>query len=194
LTTPGQGARRRWDHLLEQMADYLREWFAKCPRVSTQGKYQFFERESPLPTSSPGGNIHLTAVECNCQSRSGKPLPIQPGEHVTCRLTLGTDPAAISGYVTEEGKSVKNMAVLLAPSSAVQREAHPYAGIGQIDGKGHYVIRGVAPGEYLLLIAPDDRTGSYLAPGFVRKHQFEARPIHVGPNQDLTVNLTLPTK
>jgi hypothetical protein len=137
---------------------------------------------------------YLKQVRCAGRVVTGKPLPIQPGEHVTCRLTLGTDPAAISGYVTEEGKSVKNMAVLLAPSSAVQREAHPYAGIGQIDGKGHYVIRGVAPGEYLLLIAPDDRTGSYLAPGFVRKHQFEARPIHVGPNQDLTVNLTLPTK
>jgi hypothetical protein len=137
--------------------------------------------------------VYLKQVLCAGRIVTRKPLTIQPGEQVTCRLTLGTDPAAISGYVTEDGKPAKNMAVLLAPPSASQRKPYAYRGIGPTDSKGHYVMRGIAPGNYLLLTAPDDRTGLYLAPGFVRDHQTEARKIRVGPNADLTINLALPT-
>jgi len=136
-------------------------------------------------------HLYLKQVRCAGRVVTSVPLPIQPGEDVTCRLTLGADPAAISGYVTENGKPAKNVYVLLAPLSPSQREMHPYAGNGPTDSKGHYMMQDIAPGHYLLFAIPDDRYDSILAPGFVRSHQAEAQEITLAPNATLTVNLKL---
>lgn len=136
-------------------------------------------------------HLYLKQVRCAGRVVTYVPLPIQPGENVTCQVTLGADPAAISGYVTENGKPAKNAYVLLAPLSASQRETHPYADNGQTDNRGHYVMQDIAPGHYLLFAVPGDRYDSILAPGFVRSHQAEAQEITLTPNATLTTDLKL---
>lgn len=83
------------------------------------------------------------------------------------------------------------MNVLFTHPFPSQRKRYAYAGTAQTGKEGHYLMRGVAPGKYLLLVAAKGRNDSYLAPGFIRSHEAEAQKITVAPNTTLTINLKL---
>lgn len=135
--------------------------------------------------------LYLKQIRCGGRVVAHEPFPVRPGAHVTCRIALGTDPATISGQVTENGKPAAEVSVLLAHPSASQRKRYAYVGIARTDKEGRYLMRGVAPGRYLLLVAPEDRNDSFLAPGFIREHEAEAKKITVTPDATLAINLEL---
>ena len=98
--------------------------------------------------------------------------------------------AGIEGTVVDkEGKAVAEANVVTVPSSGKLRRPDAYQ-FGRSDENGHFVLRGMNPGEFVVL-AFDEIQGDYRAPGFAKKYAGKGEKVELeeGGTKSVVVKL-----
>jgi hypothetical protein len=87
-------------------------------------------------------------------------------------------------------KEAPNAMVVLVPESTRRTNPALYK-TALADEKGHFVIRGVAPGSYTIFAWESVLPGAYQNAEFLEKHQTRGRPLNVqgGTRSDITLDL-----
>jgi sporulation protein YlmC with PRC-barrel domain len=98
--------------------------------------------------------------------------------------------AGIEGTVVDkEGKPVTEANVVTVPSSEKLGRPDAYQ-FGRSDENGHFVLRGMNPGEFVVL-AFDEIQGDYRAPGFAKKYAGKGEKVELeeGGTKSVVVKL-----
>jgi protocatechuate 3,4-dioxygenase beta subunit len=126
-----------------------------------------------------GVNVYDDGFEVNTQSAQ---LPI--------RIEINSAGETVEGNVRNSGlKEAPNAMVVLVPSS--HRTNPGFYKTGVTDEKGHFVIRGVAPGPYTVFAWDQVLPFAFQNADFIAKHQGRGRPLNVqaGSQADLQLDL-----
>ena len=115
------------------------------------------------------------------------------GENPTSPLVLQLSPlgARVGGVVlTAGGKQACSATVVLVPDGS-RRSNQRFYQEADVDRTGHYVLRGIAPGDYKLFAFDDVSDVGYLDPGSLRIYENRGQSAHFGVGDRQTVLLRI---
>lgn len=115
-------------------------------------------------------------------------LDTRTGASEPLEIMVGTTNSVVEGNVSDEGdRAAVGTQVVLVPSDRRMR-IDLFRAI-TTDQTGHYVFKGVAPGDYKLFAWEDIEPFGYFDPVFLGKHETAGTAIHVEQNQSVSTNL-----
>lgn len=113
---------------------------------------------------------------------------VSPG--TVLEVVVSAKGAGIEGTVVDEaGKPVADANVVTMPSSGKLGRPDSYQ-FGKTDENGHFVLRGMNPGEFVVL-AFEEIQGDYRAPGFAKKYGGKGEKVELeeGGKKNVVVKL-----
>lgn len=112
-----------------------------------------------------------------------------PGAAEVLTLVLNPNGGEIEGSV----KTAKDAPAALARVTLIPEEGHrsytSFFKTTNADENGHFVIQGVAPGEYKIYAWEDIEEGAYQDPGFMKQHESDGQAVSVKEKDHETVQL-----
>jgi hypothetical protein len=108
---------------------------------------------------------------------------------VPIRVEINTAGETVEGNVRSQLKEISNATVVLVPASRRNNPALYKTAV--TDEKGHFILRGVAPGSYTVFAWDFVLPGAYQNAQFLEKYQSRGRAIHVevGSRNDIDLEL-----
>jgi hypothetical protein len=114
-------------------------------------------------------------------SRGDLPGPLE--------VVLSTAGGHIEGVVVKENQAaVAGATVALVPEAAGRGQIRLFRS-ALADDYGHYVLRGIPPGDYRLFAWEDVEPGAWLDPDFLREFEKRGEPVSVSERARYTVQL-----
>jgi hypothetical protein len=110
---------------------------------------------------------------------------------IPIRVEINTAGETVEGNVTASGlRPAVNALVVLVPASSRRNNLALYKTV-TTDGKGHFVMRGVAPGAYTIFAWESVLPGAFQNAEFLEKYQSRGRPVNVqgGTRSEIPLDL-----
>jgi hypothetical protein len=115
-------------------------------------------------------------------------LAIPAGEMV---VTLSSNGGQLDGTVqNENSEAAVDVLVTLIPESSRRGLAYLYE-ISTTDQKGHFIIKGIKPGEYKVFAWEKIPPGSYQDPDFMKPLESKGEAVSIKENVHETVQLKI---
>ena len=114
------------------------------------------------------------------------------GSGALLEITLSSRGARVQGNVTDDdGLPAAGVWVALVPDSAARQAKHRLYKSETTDQYGHFDLRGITPGDYLLLSWTEVETGAWEDPGFLKpfieKKQGEKISVQEGDTKNVNL-------
>lgn len=146
-------------------------------------RYDIFARWLP-------DNLYLKAIRLGQQDVTETGVDFTegvPAEELT--VVVSANGGVIEGSVQNSREEpVSGVKVTLVPDTG-HRPYSRYYKTADADLNGHFIIRGVAPGEYKIYAWEDIEDGAYQDPDFVKPHEFEGQTVNIKERGHETVQL-----
>jgi hypothetical protein len=105
-------------------------------------------------------------------------------------IVVSANGAQIEGVVQKDQQPFSGAAVVLVPDSA-HRDNRYLFDETTTDQYGHFLLRGIAPGDYKLFAWENVESGAYRSAGFLQAFEERGRSVQVTEGARLTVQLDL---
>ena len=106
---------------------------------------------------------------------------------------LAFDSGTVTGSVQDaSGAAVPGAVVFVHRKSGEGEEDCGCNPTANADQNGRFLLRGVAPGEYLVMAVPASELENEWGPGFDKRHEADAAPVTVAHNGTANVTVKLP--
>jgi hypothetical protein len=105
-------------------------------------------------------------------------------------ISIGRYGASIYGAVTKDQQPYTGATVTLVPDPPRRSEPHLYK-ITSTDQSGHFILDGVAPGDYKVFAWESVEHAAYANSDFLQPFELQGESAHVSQGSRVTVNLTL---
>jgi hypothetical protein len=130
------------------------------------GRY-FFSPEGPQAAAT-----YFKKIECDGQDYSARALEIKAGDlAIDCKLTFAQDSGTITGQVLHDGRPVHAFQVCAIPeANELRSDINHLALSDSTKRNGHFEMRGIIPGDYLVFAVP-----AKLAKGYILGVDFNDR-------------------
>ena len=114
----------------------------------------------------------------------------------TLDVAVSTKGGAVEGAVVEKEKDVDNVhpvpnATVVAVPEEKYRKLPDHFGLGSSDQRGRFIIRGLAPGRYMLFAWQDLEEGVWRDPDFLKSQEANGTAVKVEEGSHQTVELKL---
>ncbi|MFY9527273.1 MAG: carboxypeptidase-like regulatory domain-containing protein, partial [Candidatus Acidiferrales bacterium] len=93
-------------------------------------------------TGDAAESSYLKRALCSGRDYATQSLVLDLGVSLDCQLTVGNDAGVVSGQVTDSGKPVPGLVVVLIPESLALRRLPRYTLEAKTDDSGHYKLEG----------------------------------------------------
>jgi protocatechuate 3,4-dioxygenase beta subunit len=151
---------------------------------ASAGEYQLYVGAS----SDKYRDYYTKSVLLHGQEVADTGFTVGPG--TVLDVVVSAKGAAIEGTVVDgAGKPVPDATVVTVPSSGKLGRPDAYQS-GQTDEKGHFLLRGMNPGEFLVL-AFEQRQGNSRSPEFAAKYESQGEKVQLDEGAKKTVALKL---
>jgi uncharacterized GH25 family protein len=114
----------------------------------------------------------------------------QAGSPDTLDLVISGDGGRIEGVVTHDGKPFPGATVTLIPDVNHQNQGRLYS-TAMSDSKGHFVLRGIPPGNYSLFAWEQIDSGAYMDPELLRSYEDRGKTAQVDSRSRMSLDLDL---
>ena len=145
------------------------------------GSYLFILEDENL-------SYYLKEVECGGTDYTVRPVEIEVGTKLDCRVTVSQDVGNITGAVSDGDKPLPGLYVIAIPQSRTLRENPQYTSTEKTDADGHFEMK-VIPGDYFLFAVRPNDQDSYYALDFAERNLPSAERVSVKPGDTRTVPL-----
>jgi hypothetical protein len=108
----------------------------------------------------------------------------------TLRIVLGTDGGRVEGNVSREDKPAADATVVLLPTEQNRRFPDTVRR-GSSDDSGHFTMKDVPPGDYLVFAWETAAEGAWFDPDFVKAAESKSVKVRVGPKASEKTELKL---
>ena len=136
-------------------------------------------------------SYYLKAVNLGGKDVADSGFPVG-GANLLLDVVVGTNAAHVDGAVADEqGKPASGVEVLCVPEVRRRTRRDLYRQV-MTDARGHFSLRGLAPGEYQIFALDDDFDENEIAdPEFVRVHESLGQTIELKEGEIKNVVLKL---
>jgi hypothetical protein len=108
----------------------------------------------------------------------------------TIELAIGFRAGMLAGIVLDHDKPASNATVVAVPEEKY-RKLHEHYKVGSADQNGHFTIRGLAPGSYLVFAWQDIDEELYYDPAFLKSQESNGTALKVGEDSRQKIELKL---
>jgi hypothetical protein len=106
-------------------------------------------------------------------------------------IVLNCAGGTLEGVVLDEqGRPAAEARVVLVPEGERRSQPHLFKSATP-DQYGHFVMKGIAPGDYKLFAWEEVESGAYLDPEFLKRYEEKGKSVTMGENSKQTVQLQL---
>jgi 5-hydroxyisourate hydrolase-like protein (transthyretin family) len=152
------------------------------------GDYRVFAREFGTAVSE---KFYLKSVRLGEADALINDLHIESKPEAELEIVLGTDIATLRGSaVNQKHEPVPNATVALVPYPIGASRPDLFKSAAT-DVSGQFEMRGIAPGDYIVLAWDQVEFGAWQDPDFVRSYESVGKRIHIGEAASETVQLTI---
>jgi hypothetical protein len=151
----------------------------------------YLVRTSGLPQ-----NFSLKGAYYGGRDVSDVPLEIRPGQHLGGLSVVISDRVTqLSGTVSDSSdQPLADYTVVAFSSDASNwRPQSRYIQVGRPDANGQFRIRGLPPGDYLVVALDDVESGEWFDPAFLAGQRRNAVSVSLGDGETKTLELRLAT-
>jgi len=147
------------------------------------GRYSF-------QLSGRENEVFVREARCGGEDFLARPGNLEAGQVLDdCLVTLSRDVSECSGQVTEDGKPVEGLVVILIPQEMERRRIPRHTMAAQTDANGHFRIVGVIAGDYFAFAVPSADDAGYYDLEFAERNRNQAGRVHVKSKEPLVLNL-----
>jgi hypothetical protein len=118
------------------------------------------------------------------------------GASYSLDVVVGTNGATVEGFVTDDkDRPASDVYVVIAPSADRSQRRDLY-GLRTTDSRGHFSLKGLNPGEFLLFAVDEDPYQTdLLDPEFIHAHESLGKPVQLkeGEHQSVILKLAPPS-
>ncbi|MDQ6676027.1 MAG: carboxypeptidase regulatory-like domain-containing protein [Acidobacteriota bacterium] len=149
-----------------------------------------------IPDAAPGYYLlrvqlpepyYVKAASTGGLDALANPVAIRPGEAAApLDLVIGWNGGEVSGTVSVQDKPVANCAVLLTPRNGPSRSLER---IAATDRNGRFLLRAVAPGDYLAYSWPDINAVEYGNAETLQRYSAEGVTVTAGGKETIELKL-----
>ncbi len=163
-------------------------------RINSDGSFEIEGIGQEVYDVEVGGlpnNFYLKSIRLGDEEVRNNTIDLSQMEPTPASLGITLDPngGQIEGVVREENDQLaKATVVTLSPKLEQFSDPHLFRET-TTDGNGHFVIRGIAPGEYNLFAWDQIETGAYRDPAFLKPYLDRGTVLTLRPNEQRTVEL-----
>jgi len=141
-------------------------------RVNADGSFAVTDIGDGAYNAIPDGqskDCNVKDVEYAGRAALGEGFSITRGSAATLEITISSRGARVQGTVTDDdGLPTPGVWVALVPDSEVRRSKHRLYKSETTDQYGHFDLRGIAPGGYLLFSWTEAEDGAWEDPEFLK--------------------------
>jgi len=141
-----------------------------------------------LPYSPEGA--YVKSVMFNDREALGQVLDCSAITRGALRIVLGTDGGKVEGVVNRDDKPAPDAKVVLAPADSNRRSPQTVRQ-GASDGRGHFVLNDVPPGDYLAFAWEEIEEGTWFDPEFMKASEDHSVKVQVGAKSNQQIQLKL---
>jgi hypothetical protein len=139
----------------------------------------------------PSASLYLKSIQVGDVDVTDTGLDFTQG--VPAQLTLVLSPTAgqIEGAVQDDNqKPVAGATVMLIPEPPRRSQKRLYRGLAS-DAKGHFLLSGIAPGDYKLFAWEEIEPGAHEDPDFLKLFESRGEPVAIKENSVENRTLTV---
>jgi len=133
---------------------------------------------------------YVKSVMFNDHEAVGRELDCTGLTTGTLRIVLGTDGGQVEGSVSQEDKPAADATVVLLPAGQNRRFPDTVR-TGSSDNSGHFAMKDVPPGDYLVFAWETVEEGAWFDPDFVKAAESKSVKLRVGPKAGEKTELKL---
>lgn len=169
--------------------------------IQSDGTFQFrglAEGQYLLGVTGLPDDVYLAAAKSGAVDLLAEGLnivsPSVERKHDPLALTLRSDGGRVAGRVTDRENRPSPAVVVLAPEPGLRRVTDRFRTVSA-DAGGAFVLRGVPPGNYVLLAWETVPQYAWLNAEFLARYEAQGIPIQVSPGGNVAENVPLiPTR
>lgn len=143
-----------------------------------------------LSRAGTAEEFYLKSVRMGEQDVTETGIDLTPGVPADLTIVLSSNSGVVVGSVkTAKDEPAKGATVTLVRHPARKPPQRQY--IASTDQNGHFVIKGVAPGEWKIYAWEEIESGAYEDPAFMKPHESEGESVSIKERGHETVQLKL---
>ena len=148
-----------------------------------------FEGTYRLGLSGQSKDCYIRAIRYGSSDALDNGFTVVRGTQPSIEVTISSRGARVQGAVTEEDKlPVTGVWVVLVPDQAHRDQSRLYQKAAA-DQYGHYLLRGIAPGDYKIFCWDEVEDGAWEDPDFLRTFEDRGQKISVEDADAKTVDV-----
>jgi hypothetical protein len=140
-----------------------------------------------IQVNLPPGGYYVQKVSAKGTKVSGREFTITAGTDVDLTVTLGQGQGQVTGVVQLDGKPAAGVMVLLVPESG--RDMEEDSRMDESDSDGTFSLRGILPGDYVLLAIKDGWDLEWAEPDVLRPYLPVGQKMSIAANQSIKVTV-----
>lgn len=105
-------------------------------------------------------------------------------------IVVSSTGGRVEGVAAKEGQPFGGAHVVLVPEASRRDQARLFK-LASTDQYGHFVLRGIAPGDYKLFAWEELESGAYQDPEFLKRYEEQGEALRVEENSPLGAQLKL---
>lgn len=138
------------------------------------------------------GGYYIQKVSAKNALVSGREITITAAGDVTLTVTMGQGQSQVTGVVQLGPKPAAGVMVLLVPQSGQEMEED--SRMDESDSDGTFTLRGILPGEYILLAIKDGWDLEWAKPGVLKPYLPAGQKLTIAPNQSMKITAMVQEK
>jgi hypothetical protein len=133
------------------------------------------------------GGYYLQKVSAKEAKVSGREITVTGTNDVDLTITMGQGQGQVTGVVQLDGKAVAGVMVLLVPESGLEIDED--SRMDESDSDGTFSLRGILPGEYVLMGIKDGWDLEWAKPGVLKPFLPAGQKLSIAANQSVKVTV-----
>jgi hypothetical protein len=145
-----------------------------------------------LTLISPPDGAYVKSVRVGTQETSANDIDLSHGGAATLEILVSLKAGTITGVVQNSAQqTAAGVTVVAVPQEPARKQQARYYGTAVADASGHYVIKNLDPGRYLIYAWPEADVNSYMDPDFLGPVENRGEPVTIQEGSQETVALKL---
>ncbi len=126
--------------------------------------------------------FYLKSLRLGGESVLETGLKVSSGQAAgSLEMVISSAGGQVEGSVTKEGQPFSGARVVLVPESSRRGQTRLFK-LASTDQYGHFIVRGIAPGDYKLFAWEELEPGAYQDPEFLKRYEDLGEPVRIEEN------------